>query len=54
MGGTRVDLIPMETAAAFFAASLVLTRSAKAQRVINRLAGTVFAALAVKLVFTER
>jgi threonine/homoserine/homoserine lactone efflux protein len=31
-----------------------LARSAEAQRVINRLAGTVFAALAVKLVFTER
>lgn len=43
-------------AVALFAGSIGqwLTRSDKAQRVMNRVAGTVFAALAIKLLVTER
>jgi threonine/homoserine/homoserine lactone efflux protein len=43
-------------AVALFAGSIGqwLTRSDKAQRVMNRVAGTVFAALAIKLLITER
>ncbi|MCB1844848.1 MAG: LysE family transporter, partial [Halioglobus sp.] len=41
---------------AFFAGSAgqMLGRSARAQRLMNRLAGTVFAALAIRLLITER
>jgi threonine/homoserine/homoserine lactone efflux protein len=41
---------------AFLAGSIGdwLSRSNKAQQIINRIAGTVFAALAVKLAFTQR
>jgi len=51
-----VSTILVFGAVALFAGSLGqwLARSDKAQRVMNRVAGTVFAALAIKLLITER